>query len=238
MRALMPKPTCEVCGDTGWLYKPELVPGPNQSRNAPAIRCACKKKEDVERKERQLKAFDGLTEAERQRRFSEITDNYEPGVLHKLKQSIDLSKGFITLTGKFGVGKTLILMSAVNEGRDREKLAIYTTVSDLLSYLRSTFNPDSEGDFDNYWEALIKCDILCLDEMDEFHTTGWAMERFLRLIDERWRRMDSILTICALNSNVRTLPGKVQSRLRDGRAEIIEIGGYDMRPANTWEDRA
>lgn len=236
MRALMPKPKCEKCQDSGW-YTVGLVTGPHGTFRSNLVRCDCRKQQDVERKERQMKTFDGLTANERLRRFSHITDNYPPGVLHRLKESIDQYRGFITMTGAFGVGKTLILMSAVNEGRERQKLCIYTTTSDLLSYLRSTFNPESEVTFDDYWEALIKCDILCLDEMDEFSTTPWAMERFLRLIDERWRRMDEVLTLCALNSNVRTLPGKVQSRLHDGRAEVIDMGNRDMRPFNTWEEK-
>lgn len=196
------------------------------------IRCSCKDDEDKLRRNQFLLKMDGLTAQERGKRFSAIDDNYEAGVLHSVKAAVDQSCGLITLMGSFGVGKTTLLMCAVNEGRLAGKLAIYTTVTDLLSYLRSTFGPDAEESFDKYWDALIRCDILALDELDEFNTTPWALERFHRLIDERWRRMDEVLTLCASNNRVQSLPGKVQSRLRDVRAQIITLEGRDMRRSN------
>lgn len=199
-----------------------------------AVPCACQNEARTLRRTQFLTKMDGLTPRERELRFSAIDDNYEPGVLHLLKRAAEEHRGLITLTGGFGVGKTTLLMCGVNEGRNHNQLAIYTTVTDLLSYLRSTFDPDADESFDKYWDALIRCSILALDEMDEFKTSSWAMERFLRLIDERWRRMDEVLTLCALNNRINSLPGKVQSRLQDGRAEIIAIGGNDMRPSNTW----
>lgn len=193
------------------------------------IRCSCKESEDKLRRGQFLLKMDGLTAKEREKSFAGITDNYEPGILHGIKMAADTSRGLITLTGGYGVGKTTLLMCAVNQGRLAGKLAIYTTVTDLLTYLRSTFAPDAEDSFDKYWDALIRCDILALDELDEFSTTAWAMERFLRLIDERWRRMDEVLTLCATNNRVQSLPGKVQSRLRDDRAQVFALEGQDMR---------
>lgn len=197
-------------------------------------RCDCKRQEDNMRRSQFLVAMDGLTDRERACRFSNIQDRYTPDTLPKLRQATLEHRGLITLTGNFGVGKTTLLTCAVNEGRDHDLLVIYTTVSDLLSYLRSTFGPETEVSFDRYWDALIRCDILALDELDEFKTSEWAMERFLRLMDERWRRMDEVLTLCALNGRIQSLPGKVQSRLRDGRAQVINITGEDMRPFNSW----
>lgn len=198
------------------------------------IRCSCKSEDDKLRRGQFLLKMDGLTKQERDKKFTNIKDNYSPGVLHGIKIAVEECSGLITLTGSYGVGKTTLLMCAVNEGRNAGKLAIYTTVTDLLSYLRSTFGPDSEESFDKYWDALIRCDILALDELDEFNTTSWAMERFLRLIDERWRRIDEVLTLCAINNRIQSLPGKIQSRLKDLRAQIIALEGQDMRQINDW----
>lgn len=181
--------------------------------------------------------MDGLTDAERTKRFSNIEDNYDPGVLHGLKLAVEQHRGLFTLHGAFGTGKTTLLICAVNEARELGRLAIYTTTVDLLSYLRSTYGPDAEESFDKYWDALVRCEVLALDELDEFSTTPWAMEKFLALIDERWRRMDEVLTLCALNNRIQSLPGKVQSRLRDTRGKVIEIEGGDMRRLNTWEEK-
>lgn len=229
-------PECMKCADSGWLQGAELeVTRMGHVQNV-LVRCSCKTDFDKQKRNQYLLAMDGLTTDERTKRFLLLDDgNYAPGILHAIRQAVQDHRGLITLFGGFGVGKTTLLMCAVNEGRDAGKLAMYTTLTDLLDYLRSTFGPDADDNFDKYWDALIHCDILALDELDEPHTTPWAMERFLRLIDERWRRMDEALTLCATNNRIQSLPGKIQSRLRDGRAQIISIEGHDMRPANSWD---
>jgi hypothetical protein len=95
-------------------------------------------------------------------------------------------------------------------------------MTDLLDYLRAAYNPDNrELSFDSRWDLLVRAEVLALDELDEFNTTPWAMERFLRLIDERWRNMQTRLTLLATNSALSQLPPKVASRLRDGRALVV-----------------
>jgi len=191
--------------------------------------------EDKRRRTVYLNRIDGLTDDERTRRFSNIDDHYEPGVLINIREATVASRGMITLVGDYGTGKSTLLICAVNEARELGRVAVYTTLTDLLAYLRRTFEPGAEDTFDQYWEALLSCDVLALDELDEPKSTDWALEKFQRLMDERWRRMEDQFTICAINSRINSLPGKIQSRLRDGRAQIISIGGLDMRPGNTWE---
>jgi DNA replication protein DnaC len=135
----------------------------------------------------------------------------------------------VTLIGKPGVGKSTLMHCAVNAARDANVPAVYSTVTDLLDYLRQAYNPNVEVTFDARWDTLLRCEVLALDELDEFSTTAWAMERFLRLIDERWRAMDRCLTICATNSRLNLLPPKVTSRLNDVRSHVIEMGGDDLR---------
>lgn len=198
------------------------------------VRCKCKQAEDKLRRGKKLLRHDGLTARERQHRFVDLDDTHNLAAIIKVRSAVEVSRGLFTLQGAYGVGKTTLLICAVNEARERGKLAIYTTLADLLSYLRSTFDPDTDVDYDDHWDALTTCDVLALDELDDFNSTPWAMERFLSLIDERWRRMDETLTLCALNKRITSLPGKVQSRLNDGRAELIAVEGPDMRNENSW----
>jgi hypothetical protein len=53
-------------------------------------------------------------------------------------------------------------------------------------------------------------------------------------MDERWRLMDRSVTLCAMNGAFGSLPGKVGSRLLDGRARVFELSGVDMRPFQAW----
>lgn len=226
---------CPRCQGAGWIIVGMVETRPRHYENK-LERCACKTDEDRRKRFAFLQNMDGLTEQERAKSFGSIEDNYEPGVVQRLQLASSEGRGLVTLTGSFGVGKTTLLMCAVNQGRESGKLALYTTLTDLLKYLRSTFDRDSEVSYDKYWQALIDCDILALDELDEPRATDWVLEIFMRLVDERWRRMDERLTICALNGRIHSLPGKIQSRLSDGRAQVIAIGGHDMRPSNYWNN--
>ena len=211
----------------GWVYHD--LPATHRDFGK-AFRCECQFEYDAGRRRAYLLRIDGLTPRERVMRFGEI-DNRAAA---QVQNAVALRRGLITLTGRPGTGKSSLLICAVNAAREANVPAVYTTVTDLLDYLRQAYDPKTELSFDARWELLIRCEVLALDELDEFNTTPWAMERFLRLIDERWRAMESCLTLCATNSRVNILPDKVASRLRDGRAQVIELSGADMRPYQRW----
>lgn len=228
--------TCFVCRDMGWLYvtdhKGEVV---WNNGHPPITRCKCQSGLDSERRRNYLLRIDGLNSVERSKRFSDLVRSERNGAAIRLvEECVDWRRGIVTLTGKPGVGKSMLLMCAVNQAREANVPAVYTTITDLLDYLRQAYAPNADLSFDSRWDTLIRCEVLALDEVDEFNTTPWAMERFLRLIDERWRAMDRCLTICATNARVNTLPEKVASRLRDGRAHIVEVEGVDMRQYESW----
>lgn len=219
---------CFRCKDMGWVYHDHPVGHRDFGR---AFRCQCQQEGDAQRRRAYLMRIDGLTPRERALRFVDMESPMTPQIHMAVKER----RGIITLTGKPGTGKTSMLICAVNAAREANVPAVYTTVTDLLDYLRQAYDPKTDLSFDARWDLLTRCEVLALDELDEFNTTSWAMERFLRLIDERWRGMDDHLTLCATNSRLNALPDKVASRLRDGRAQVIELGGADMRPYQRWE---
>lgn len=231
----LPTPVCAKCSDLGWISLGLVQTRANHWEDK-LLRCECKQEEDRQKRLAFLLRMDGLTAQERRKSFAAIEDMYDDNSLPIIRQAVQDRRGLITLIGNYGVGKTTLLMCAVNEGREAGHLALYTTLTDLLSYLRSTFDADSDMSFDKYWQALIDCDILALDELDEPKTSDWVLEIFMRLMDERWRRLDERLTLCATNRRITALHGKIQSRLNDGRAQVLSIGGQDMRPANSWDN--
>lgn len=212
-------------------YVKDLKPG--QPEFGKAFRCRCRTENDTSRRLRYLLSIDGLTDDERRYRFDNTmkSKTISPA-LDAVKETLFRRRGIVTLSGAPGVGKSRLLICAVNEARDVNLPAVYTTVTDLLEYLRRAYSPQKdEPDFDGRWDLLVKADVLALDELDEFNTTPWAMEKFLRLIDERWRSINDRVTIVATNANLNTLPEKVASRLRDGRAQVVTMKGADNRPA-------
>lgn len=227
---------CFMCRDMGWLYgvdhKGEVI---WNNGHPPIVRCKCQTGQDSERRRRYLLRIDGLNPSERQKRFDDLVRHEYNGAAIRLVEScLEWRRGIVTLTGGPGTGKSTLLMCAVNQARESNVTAVYTTVTDLLDYLRQAYAPNTDLNFDARWDTLIRCEVLALDELDEFNTTPWAMERFLRLIDERWRAMDRCLTLCATNARLNSLPEKVASRLRDGRAHVAEMKGVDMRQYQSW----
>lgn len=229
-----------MCKDTGFYYAAdangEIIwePGPG-GRQPKVVRCSCRLGQDSERRRQYLLRIDGLTPSERSLRFSGLIHEFNSLAIRTVERATTRRRGLVTLTGQPGTGKTALLVCAVNEAREANVPAVYTTVTDLLDYLRAAYNPQGqELAFDARWDLLVRCEVLALDELDEFNTTPWAMERFLRLMDERWRSLDCRLTLCATNSRINALPEKVASRLRDGRAEVIEMTATDMRPYQAW----
>ena len=187
-----------------------------------------------------LEKIDGLKASERTLSLADYrVGPHNRRAADAVAAGIEQGHGLFTLWGPFGVGKTALMMSAVNAVRSQDHTAIYRTTADMLAWLRAGFDQSQrDGEdfsYDKRWQLLVNARCLALDEMTAFSVTPWAAERFERLIDERWRSQRDLLTICAFNASEEPeegnsgLPGVVESRLRDVRAQWINVGGKDMR---------
>lgn len=197
--------------------------------------------EAAKRRRAYLEKIDGLKPPERTLLLDGYrTARHNRAAVEAFRAIVNAGAGMGTIYGAYGVGKTALLMAAVNECRRRDWTSMYTTVADLLGWLRAAFDPNVERDpedqsFERRWALLVGCRCLALDELTAFSVTPWAAERFERLIDERWRNMGQTITLCAFNADDdervgANLPGVVESRLRDRRAAWVGIGGtIDMR---------
>lgn len=221
-----------MCGGQGWLIR-DLPP--THPQFGEVVPCACMESEIAARRMRRLEAIDGLTPEERTYRFDDGQFRAMPGsateaAVQACRAALDAGGGIVTLTGPYGVGKTRILISAVNEAKDRNKPAVYTTMRDLLAWLREAFSPTATDSFSQRWDTLREAPVLVIDELDKANTTSWAMEQFSSLVDYRWRHMAGKVTIYALNKPVGVLPGDIADRIMDGRAKVIEFTGGSRRP--------
>ena len=194
---------------------------------------------DSSRQRTYLRQIDGLTENERGFVFDDLVVNDDNrAAIEAVRQAVKARRGLVTLQGAGGIGKTSLLVCAVNDARERGIGAVYSTVSDVLQYLRNAYDPQQAKlvSFDARWELLVECEVLALDEFARFATTEWALEKFHRLIDERWRHIDHRLTLVATNSELSQLDPTVMSRLKDGRAVVLQMGGKDMRQELEWDE--
>lgn len=223
---------CAQCKDMGWLYAVDHKGEPIWNNGTKIVRCDCQRGVDVQRQKARLEALDGLNETERNVLFEYLHMGHNGSAIRDVEAATAEKHGLITLTGRPGTGKTTLLMAAVNAARNDNTVAVYTTMTDILDHLRQAYAPTAPAlEADKRWDLLVRADVLAIDELDEFKTTPWANEKFLRLMDERWRRMDKVLTLMALNSPVSALPDKVASRLQSRGARVIVLIGPDMRRA-------
>lgn len=228
--------SCPICKDAGFLLAVDnqgnqRMEARNGFLSPKLIFCECKQDRARERKLAYLNRIDGLTARERALSFDTLNRAFgNSEAMDQIAGAVATHRGLVTLTGAPGTGKTTLLICAVNAAKERNLPAVYVTMAELFDHLRAAYAPGADVSFDERWHLLANVEVLALDEIDAFNTTAWAMERFLTLMDLRWRNMTDVLTLCASNVRIEALPEKVYSRLNDGRAVQIRTVGPDMRP--------
>ncbi len=213
----------------GWVAYNVPPTDPNFGKVKP---CDCSREEIAGRKMRRLDSMDGLTDEERGYTLDTVfvEDQATQQALDAIRGALLEGSGFVTLAGDYGRGKTRLLISAINEAKRMGQPAIYTTMEQLLTYLRQAFSPSEEVNYLDRWELLSTAPVLAIDELDKMNTTEWAMTQFTALVDRRWRDMRTNVTFFALNRSISTLPGDIADRLEDGRGTVITMSGASRRP--------
>lgn len=149
-----------------------------------------------------------------------------------LEAAIKDKAGLYTFWGDFGAGKSFHLQAAINELRACGVEGYYAPLVSILDHLRSMY-ARREGT-SRYWQRLLEIPVLAIDEVTRFNDTGWSQEKLFELVDTRYRRRKTHLTLFATNDDPnRSLPprealGYLYSRMREGK--LIELRG-DVRPA-------
>lgn len=161
---------------------------------------------------------------ENTRRLSWNADAYDTA-----RAAASVPRWFFTLTGPSGRGKTRLLACIVNAGRAAGLLSVYTTTSGLLSTLREALSPEAGASFDEQWKRFTTAPILAVDEVDRWHSTSWAEERFFDLVDIRYRRGAEMLTCFAANAQPKEAAEYVASRVSDARCRHFHLAGIDLR---------
>lgn len=133
--------------------------------------------------------------------------------------------GMLTLWGANGLGKTHLLASLINRLTGERIGAVYYTLPDLLDVLREAVGADQ---YNSRIGRLFTVHVLAIDELDKARLTEWAEEKLYQLVDTRYRQIDHLGTLFAMNVNPAEmgLP-YLYSRMLEGK--IIQICGEDMR---------
>lgn len=131
-------------------------------------------------------------------------------------------RGWIAFTGEFGSGKTHLAASISNELHSRGHQVMFTTVPELMDYMRVTFDPNVNVSFDKRFQEIKNAPILVLDDLSLESATAWAKEKLFQIIDYRYiKKMPTVFTTSKKLDNI---DPRLKTRLVDTRAcRVIAI---------------
>ena len=149
------------------------------------------------------------------------------------KLASDWSKrpgNWLCFMGDYGAGKTHLAAAIANDLQERGRDALFSTVPDLLDYLRLTFDPQSNARFDKRFHEYQNAPILILDDLRMASATAWAKEKLFQIIDFRYlTRMPTVITT---SENMDSTDARLATRLMDRRVctpFALEVRSYVKR---------
>ncbi len=137
-------------------------------------------------------------------------------------------EGWLVFMGVNGCGKTHLAAAVANQLRKEGKSVLFIVVTDLLDYLRSTFNPESRVSYDELFEKIKKTPVLVLDDFGEQSATPWAQEKLYQLINYRYNaRLATVITTCL---SLDEIESRISSRMVDPSLSLVlRINAPDYR---------
>ena len=230
---------CPVCHGLGWVRHNVPAGYPDFGQLFP---CDCRS-EEIERKRfERLLDISGMLPEELEVRFGDVIRRNDGGkgtaeMLNLARAFVTEPRGMLTIWGRYGNGKTLILQAIVNEFRHQRGVwGTYVRLKDLIDYIRAGNAPGALDDARERYERLRAVEILAIDECDGPRMTDYAEEFRRAFLDDRYRLglAREAHTVLAMNCDPATLPGDIWDRLRDGRFTVHHNPDESIRPAMEW----
>jgi len=104
--------------------------------------------------------------------------------------------GWLVLVGPSGCGKTHLAAAIANYRIGQGEPALFIVVADLLDHLRSTYSPESEVSYDEFFPQVRAAPLLILDDIGIHPASPWAREKLFQLINHRYNsRLPTVFTL-------------------------------------------
>jgi DNA replication protein DnaC len=145
----------------------------------------------------------------------------------------DKPEGWLILTGSSGCGKTHLAAAIANERINQGYPAFFISTPDLLDRLRSTFNPDSEMPYDEFFEQVRGAPLLILDDLGAQSSTPWAKEKLEQLLNYRFN--SALPTVIVPIVPIEQLSERISTRLTDpDLCQIYAVEEKELSPEYGW----
>lgn len=123
------------------------------------------------------------------------------------------AKGWLILVGSSGCGKTHLAAAIANERVSQGQPVFFISTPDLLDRLRSTFSPDSEIPYDQFFDQVRNAPLLVLDDLGAQSSTPWAKEKLDQLLNYRFN--SELPTVIVTIIPIEQLEDRIRTRLTD-----------------------
>ena len=212
-------PECPICKGVGYVYYDVPETDPNFGN---IHVCECSAKKALTEKKENMFTMSNL-QAYRDKTF----DNFDPkgraglredqmtSLQYALNQALLFARNrnkWLLLMGVYGCGKTHLAAAVANDAISMGIPTLFTTVPDLLDWLRYTYGK-AEETFEQRFERIRNIDLLVLDDLGTQNATDWSKEKLFQIINYRYAQQ--LPTVITTNQNLDDMEGRVRSRLED-----------------------
>ncbi len=228
-----PSSNCPICKGARFVH-PLLASGkPDFSRVIP---CSCTQKELGKERQTRLQRYSNLGSLTRLtfdnllpqgRSGNPISQEQFSRAYEIAKTFATEPKGWLVLTGPSGCGKTHLAAAIANERLSQGQPIFFITTPDLLDHLRSTFSPDSEIPYDEFFDQVRNTPLLILDDLGAQSSTPWAKEKLDQLLNHRFN--SELPTVVVAITPIEQLEERIRTRLI--ASNLCQIYAIDEEPS-------
>jgi DNA replication protein DnaC len=233
-----PSTKCPLCGGAGFVH-PRLPSGkPDYSQ---VIACRCTRQESGKDLKGRLQKYSNLGSLTRftfdnlapQGRSGNPLNQQSFNIAFEAARAFATEpKGWLILVGPSGCGKTHLAAAIANERLKQGQPAFYITAPDLLDHLRSAFNPDSETQYDQFFNQVRNVPLLILDDLGVQTSTPWAKEKLDQLLTHRFN--SELPTAIVAITPIEQLEDRVRTRLTN--PDLCRIYALEEKPTAPESD--
>jgi len=150
-----------------------------------------------------------------------------PAEQKKLEEVLSLAlhyaenpRGWLMIIGPYGSGKTHLAAGIANHYRETQGMsAVFTTVADLMDFLRLTFSDSVTVSLQRRFQSVLDAPLLILDDLGSEQSSAWAREKIFQVIEYRYT--GELPTVITSASPVEGLNERIRTRLLDKRRCLI-----------------
>ena len=154
--------------------------------------------------------------------FSLRQEELEPAQVRSLEKALKAAmafaekpRGWLTLTGPYGCGKTHLAAAIANARTEIGDPPLFVMVPDLLDHLRAAFSPSSNVTYDRRFDEIRTAPLLILDDLGTQSMTPWVREKLYQLFNYRYNA--ELPTIITTADTLEEMDARIRSRLLDSR---------------------